>query len=333
MLAVILAALRYESRAAPSSPARSSRCARTASSRWLWAIRSSPSSVPSKARPARGPLTIAIATARFKVTTGPGEIRSNTSYRSQDLRPIRLAGAASLVMQRGDRRLHLIGTDRHVAQRAGENRDAVRDLVGSPEISVLRVERNDGAVGGRASGAAGISEQHQGEQPGDLALLRQQVVEHPREADRLGREVGPVQLGPRAGGVPLIEDEIQHLQHDAKPVASVWRHGHLELSTGRPDAFLRTADPLSHGRLWHEKRPGDLGGGEAAHRAKCQGQLRRNRERRMAAEEQKGKGVVLFESVAPAGQLEGGGGFLPAVPCALAPPLVGQAPGCDGCEP
>ena len=43
------------------------------------AIRSSSSSVPSTARPVRGPWTIATATARFSVTTGPGETSSRTS--------------------------------------------------------------------------------------------------------------------------------------------------------------------------------------------------------------------------------------------------------------
>ncbi|SCD30647.1 hypothetical protein GA0115246_1001316 [Streptomyces sp. SolWspMP-sol7th] len=77
------AAARYASRAPSVSPAISSRCARTALSRWLPAIHRSRSRGSSSRSPSRGPLTIAIATARFSRTAAPGAICSSRSYRAR----------------------------------------------------------------------------------------------------------------------------------------------------------------------------------------------------------------------------------------------------------
>ena len=62
---------------------------------------------------------------------------------------------------------------------------------------------------------------------------------------------------------------------------------------------LRAADPLRHRRLRHQERPGDPVGAEAAHGPQRQRDLRGAGQRRVAAEEQQGQGVVALARYAP----------------------------------
>ena len=69
--------------------------------------------------------------------------------------------------------------------------------------------------------AARIREEHQSEQAGSLAFLRDELLQHPRQPDRFGREVGPIQVGSRARGVALVEHQIKDMQHHAQPFAAL----------------------------------------------------------------------------------------------------------------
>ena len=66
-----------------------------------------------------GPLTIATATARLSVTTGPGETRSSTSYSARICGQSVSSALARFVMHRGDRRLQLIRADRRPVRGCG----------------------------------------------------------------------------------------------------------------------------------------------------------------------------------------------------------------------
>ena len=71
--------------------------------------------------------------------------------------------------------------------------------------------------------AAGVVQQHQGEQPVDLGVVDQRG-QLPGEADRLGGEVDVAR-------VALVEHEVQH-PHDRAHVA-----GPIEPGLGRPCAW------------------------------------------------------------------------------------------------
>ena len=74
---------------------------------------------------------------------------------------------------RGDRRLQLVGADRRRARAPRcTSVDALGDRRPVPAAAVLLGERDQLAVRAGARGAAGVGQQHQREQPGDLARRR-----------------------------------------------------------------------------------------------------------------------------------------------------------------
>ncbi len=79
-----------------------------------------------------------------------------------------------------------------------------------PCSTVLLVEGDQFAACRDPSRAAGLGEEHQGEQPRYLSVLRQQGADQAREPDRLGRQLETDRIGLGAGRqVALIEDEVQ----------------------------------------------------------------------------------------------------------------------------
>ena len=299
MLAVILAARRYDSRAAAVSPASSSRCARTASSRWVWAIRSSSSRVPSRASPARGPSTIATATARLSVTTGPGDTSSSTSYSARICGQSVSSAARRLVVHRRDRGLELIRADRPGAEGAGDERDALLDLRRFHQVASCSASGTiDPSAVVRAARRASVSS-IRASRPATSPSRRHQLVEQPREPDRFGREVGAMQRRAGARRVALVEDEIEHVHHDAEPVRPLGLRREVEAAAGALDALLRPADPLRHRGFGHQERVRDLGRRQPADGAQRERQLRRHGERGMAAQEQERERVVLVARALP----------------------------------
>jgi hypothetical protein len=125
------------------------------------------------------------------------------------------------------------------------------------------------------------------------------------------------------------------MEHDAEPLRLLsWRR-QVEAGSGRLDALLRPADALRHGRLGHEEGPGDLGGRQAADGPQGQRDLRRGRQRRVAAQEQQREGVVAggatgFEvgvhlATGGRGRSADGLGLLPPAAGGVAAQLVGEA--------
>ena len=190
-------------------------------------------------------------------------------------------------------------------------------------------------------GAPRVGEQHEREQPRDLGVVRQQAVKDPRQSDRLVREIGPVQIGPRAAGVALVEDQVEHVQHRAEPLGALLLGGQREGDARGLDALLGAADPLRHRRLGHEERARDLGGGEAADRAQRERDRRRRRERGMAAHEEQHERVVVVDGDLAVGRRDEGpvgpelarDGLLAAPPRDLAAHAIGHAPEGDLDEP
>ena len=56
------------------------------------------------------------------------------------------------------------------------------------------------------------------------------------QADRLPGQLGPVQRRSRAGGVALVEDEVQHLEHGSEPLGPFGLRGQLNSA---PLALIR----------------------------------------------------------------------------------------------
>ncbi len=116
-------------------------------------------------------------------------------------------------------------------------------------------------------------------------------VQLPGQPDCLGAELDPVQGRPGAGGVALVEDEVQDMPDGDHPVGQLRRWRQDELCC--LETLLRAADPLAHGRVRDQQRAGDLRRGEAAHGSQRQRDLRYRGESRMAAQHQQGERIVL----------------------------------------
>jgi hypothetical protein len=164
-------------------------------------------------------------------------------------------------------------------------------------------ERDQRAVGRGAGRPARVREQHQREQTGDLAVAGQQPPQLARQPDRLAREVAALEVGARRRGVALVEDQVEHMEHDAQPLGTLGLGRELERHAGGLEPLLGAADALGHRRLGHQERVRDLQRGEAADGAQGERELRRRRQPGLAAEEQQPQRVVL----AVAGVLARGG--------------------------
>jgi len=66
-----------------------------------------------------------------------------------------------------------------------------------PGPTVLLVEGDQFAAGRDPGGAAGLDEQHQRQQPGNLTVLRQEGTDQASEPDRLGGQVVTHRIGVR----------------------------------------------------------------------------------------------------------------------------------------
>jgi len=194
---------------------------------------------------------------------------------------------------------------------------------------------------GRARRPARVDQQHQREQAGHLAVVRQQVVDGAGEPDRLARELRALKVRARRRRVALVEDQVQDVQHGVEPLrALVLRRG-SERRAGGLDALLGAADPLGHRRLGDEERAGDLRRRQAADRAQRERDLGRGRERGVAAEEQQRERVVLLLGEPRVrgrrdrlvGRNARRGRVLAPPARGLAAQLVGQAPRGHGHQP
>ena len=193
-----------------------------------------------------------------------------------DLDPVGLLDARRVGMERGDRRLRLVLAEPIAGERGLRDADALGDERGVPLAAVLVGERHDAAVRSGAAAAAGVVQEHQGEQPVDLGVV-DQGRQLAGQADRLGREVDVAR-------VALVEDEVEHPHHRA--------HVAGPIDTGPTDRALGPADALRHGRLGHEVGLRDLTGGEAAHGSQGQRHRRRRREIGVRAQEVEVQRVV-----------------------------------------
>ena len=97
-----------------------------------------------------------------------------------------------------------------------------------------------------------------------------------------------------AGGrrVALVEDEVEHGEHRAKPLGQQVVGGHAEGDARGADLALGPDEPLRHRRLGYEKGVRDLGRRQAADLAKGERDPTLRREGRVAAREHEREPVV-----------------------------------------
>jgi hypothetical protein len=126
----------------------------------------------------------------------PGCQRLEQPVEQEDLRPVRVIRAGRFVMDGGDGRLELIWADRRVGQGRTDDGDPFGDRLAVPQAAILLRQRDERAVRASPGRPAGIGQQHQGEQTGDLAVVGYALVQLAGEADRFGRQLDAEERGP-----------------------------------------------------------------------------------------------------------------------------------------
>lgn len=98
-----------------------------------------------------------------------------------DLYPVGVLEAGSVRVERGDGRLCLVLAELVLREGGLKDGDSVPDELGLPLPPVLLGERHDPAIGAGATAAAGVVQQHQGEQTVEFG-----VVDQGRQLPRAG---------------------------------------------------------------------------------------------------------------------------------------------------
>lgn len=121
-------------------------------------------------------------------------------------------------MDRGYSGLQLERAGLAAAQARSYELVAFTDQRPVPTAAVLVGEANHRPVGSHASGAAGLREQHQREQPDGFGFIGHQLDEGPPEPDSFARQVGSRERLPCGSGVTFGEDEVDRREDNAQPV-------------------------------------------------------------------------------------------------------------------
>ena len=209
-----------------------------------------------------------------------------------DRPPVGVRGGGGPHVLAGDRRLKAVDPDPSRARGAAERRLALGDQLAVPQPPILIVEQDRHTVGSGPRGCAGMVEEHQRHEPGRLRLIRQQAREHAGEADRLGAQLLADGRIARRGGVPLVEDQVQHGHHLVETLGDDRLGRVAKPDPGHAQAALRAHEPLRHDGLRDEEGARDLGRREAAGQPQRERHLGVGRERRVAAGEDQLEAVI-----------------------------------------
>jgi hypothetical protein len=106
-----------------------------------------------------------------------------------------------------------------------------------------------------------------GEEAVDLRLLRRQAGEDPSEPQCFLTKRGTHPASTAGRRVPLVEDQVDDLEHRRQPNRALGLVGRLEPDLLARQRALRPHDALRDGCFGGEERPGDLGGCEPAEEA------------------------------------------------------------------
>ena len=139
------------------------------------------------------------------------------------------------------------------AQCAFDQRQPVGDLRLVPLAAILVLEQNNVAIRGRARGAAGVVQQHEGEQPGDRRAPGQQFLEQPAKADRLAREILAHQRRAGGPGVAFGKHQIDDGEYAIEALIVHVRRRRCVRNTRVPDLALGAHQTLRHRLFIHQK--------------------------------------------------------------------------------
>ena len=137
------------------------------------------------------------ATARFSATVGDGAIRSSNPYSATiSCQSVSSAlGASACTAAIAACSWYGPSGPLDSAELTSATPSAMADAI--PRRPVLLGERDQPAALIRAREAAGVREQHERQQAGDLVVVGEEPVQHPRQPDRLVGELGPLQVARR----------------------------------------------------------------------------------------------------------------------------------------
>lgn len=212
---------------------------------------------------------------------------------TQDPSPVRLLRAQNFAMLRGDGGLQ--GEWASAAtQRFGYEREGLGDLLMIPKLTVLLFKNDDVAGVVEAGIAAGIVQEHEGDEASGLrgGERRGESAHEASETDGLAGEIGANQLAAACGRVSLVEDEIDCGQHGVEARGHFIRIGDRVGNSGVANFALGANEPLRHGCGGDEEGARDFVRLKAAEGAERERDLRVQRERGMAAGEDEAKTVV-----------------------------------------
>ena len=149
-------------------------------------------------------------------------------------------------MHGNDGGLHGVRAEAPGGERPLYQRGAFNNLRLIPAAAVLLVEAHQLArlIGTR--GAAGVMQQHQGQQPHQLRI-GQQLKQQTPETDSLGAEVGTGQLAAAGGGIAFIENQVDHPLHVIQPSRQLFVCGYSVGNARVANLLLGADDALGNG--------------------------------------------------------------------------------------
>jgi hypothetical protein len=116
----------------------------------------------------------------------------------------------------------------------------------------------------------------------DAGLVRHEPGEDAPEAQRFVAELEAHPVLAARGGIALVEDEVDDLEHRGQPGRELCAARNLERDAPLGERALRPHDALGDRRLRHQERPCDLLGREPAEETKREGGPRLRRKHRVA---------------------------------------------------
>ncbi len=194
-----------------------------------------------------------------------------------------------------DRRQDLVATRSHPGGQALANQlMTFGDECRVPGPSVLLVQRDQFAVRRDPGRAAGLREQHQGQQPDYLTVLWHEGTDQSGEPDGLSGEILTYRIGVGAGGqVALVEDEVENGEYAGDPSWEILCGRYPVGDARRFDLGLGPGDPLTHGGLLYQEGPGDLRHGQTTDHPQRQRHPGLDRKRRVTAGEDQPESLVV----------------------------------------
>lgn len=198
-------------------------------------------------------------------------------------------------MERRNRRLELHGTGPAHAQGPLDHCRAFVDLAPVPAGAVLVLERDEVAVGIGARFATSVVQQHQRQQAPRFRLIGHELDEQAGEVDRFGTEVAADEGIAAAGGVALVENEVDHAEHARESLGQAMIGRHLVGNASVAELAPCAHEPFGQGGLGHQKSAGNLRRGDPGYGVKRERDLCLGCQSRVTAGENEPEAIVLEE--------------------------------------